>query len=57
MDRPMSRYARVVVVVAVIAIVVLLVVRLERWLAVDRCLDAGGRWNDASRSCDHAPRG
>ncbi len=53
----MSRYARVVVVVAVIAIVVLLVVRLERWLAVDRCLDAGGRWNDASRSCDHAPRG
>jgi len=51
----MSRSARVVI--AVVAIAVLVVVRFQRWLAIGRCLDAGGRWHDTSRSCELAPHG
>lgn len=48
----MSRTARVTAFVAVVAFAVLAGVSLMRWLAVDRCLDAGGRWNYTARACE-----
>jgi hypothetical protein len=51
----MSRRARVAVLVAVVALAILVGVLFMRWLAIDRCLDAGGRWNYATRACEFAP--
>jgi hypothetical protein len=51
----MSRKARVTVLVAVAALAIFVGVWFMRWLAIDRCLDAGGRWNYATRACEFAP--
>jgi hypothetical protein len=28
---------------------------IRREIAIDRCLDAGGRWNSASHECEFSP--
>jgi hypothetical protein len=45
---------------AIIVLVGLLVLgplawRVRNWLAVDRCLDRGGRWNVQRQECEHSP--
>ena len=36
----------------VIAVVLLLRVRYAEFWAIDHCLDQGGRWNEASETCE-----
>jgi hypothetical protein len=46
---------RVTVVAALLAILWLFGVPLaSRWLAIDRCLDTGGRWNQTTGTCETA---
>ena len=49
--RRTPRLDRVVVVLTVLALVLLAAPRARRFLLVDHCLDAGGRWDDAAFRC------
>jgi hypothetical protein len=45
----------VVVVATLLAILWLFGIPVaSRWLTIDRCLDAGGRWNDTTAACEAA---
>lgn len=45
--------------VALVVIVLLFLgfVRAKRWWNIDKCLDAGGRWDDAVSACDFGAQG
>jgi hypothetical protein len=49
----MTRRTRLTIVVVVAVVLALwLVPKAARWLAVDRCLDSGGRWDDVGNRCE-----
>jgi hypothetical protein len=42
----------IIAVVVVLVLSVWLAPKAARWLAIDRCLDSGGRWDDARIRCE-----
>ena len=49
----MSGQARLLVAVfLLIPLSLWLIPRATRWVAIDRCLDSGGRWEEARRQCE-----
>jgi hypothetical protein len=49
-----KRLRHLVWIVLILTVLFLAWPRAARFLAVDRCLDNGGRWDDASDSCEYA---
>lgn len=43
---------KVVVVVIILALAVWCLPTARRWLAIDRCLDLGGRWDHSAERCE-----
>jgi hypothetical protein len=51
------RVRKVIVVMAVAAVLAFLLWKAKAWLDIDRCLDAGGRWDYGAGTCDFGPSG
>ena len=51
----MTRRVRltILLMLAVAVLALWLAPKAARWLAVDRCLDSGGRWDTAQGQCEH----
>lgn len=47
-----KRRRRALVAVATVLLLIALALWARELVPVDRCLDAGGRWNAASRACE-----
>lgn len=47
------RITRLSVVLATVALLLLVMPYVRSFLAVDRCLDSGGRWDAATSACEH----
>jgi glucan phosphoethanolaminetransferase (alkaline phosphatase superfamily) len=54
-DKGMKRIGAVIVLVLVIAVIILAAFWIKRELAVDSCLDNGGRWNSKVADCEMTP--
>jgi hypothetical protein len=48
----MTTRVRSMLLLAVLLIGILFVLWFRGFVAQDRCLDAGGRWNSGTRSCE-----
>jgi hypothetical protein len=42
----------IIVLIALLAGVIVLIIKVNRFLEIDRCLDHGGKWNYAIDRCD-----
>ena len=42
----------IVIALLALAFSLWLAPKAARWLAIDRCLDSGGRWNEALSQCE-----
>ena len=49
----MRKY-RISLIVLILLAILLIWFWNSEWLAIDRCLDGGGRWDEASGSCQFA---
>jgi hypothetical protein len=48
----MTRTRLIAVALLALAFSLWLAPRAARWLAIDKCLDSGGRWNEAQSQCE-----
>jgi hypothetical protein len=52
----LSRRVKLLILLLAAALLSLAAWRAKRWLDIDRCLDAGGRWDYSAQKCDFGER-